>query len=270
MTIDIRTIDLRKLNSLTKYPSIETYHKLGKKGLLLEEHNVEFDSTGSPIIATEKVDGTNGRIILLPNSRWIIGSREELLHAEGDIIPNPMLGIVDALRDVAERFTGALDSLGLSNAIVAAYLEVYGGNICKASKQYTSDRSMSCRLFDVSVLVPDDQTFERSLEAIAGWRQRGGQTFLVEAQLQALAQAADVQLTPRIHINRVPAFIADTHKWLQATINQSHVVLDDGAGGRPEGIVLRAQDRKAIVKLRFEDYERHARRTEKKRKGNRA
>ena len=38
---DIRAVDLDKLNSLTKYPSIPTYHKIGDKGILQEE-NIHF------------------------------------------------------------------------------------------------------------------------------------------------------------------------------------------------------------------------------------
>jgi hypothetical protein len=38
--------------------------------------------------------------------------------------------------------------------------------------------------------------------------------------------------------------------------------LDDAAGGKSEGIVLRSPDRSTIAKARFEDYER----TMKKRK----
>lgn len=40
---------------------------------------------------------------------------------------------------------------------------------------------------------------------------------------------------------------------------QTNVALDKGAGGRGEGIVARIS-RSAIAKLRFEDYERHAKR----------
>ena len=265
MNQDQLRAQLRKINSLTKYPSIPTYHKLGEKGMLLEEHNVEFDPVfvgAGSVIATEKVDGTNARIITLPNSRWLIGSREELLHAEGDLIHNPMLGIVDALRDVAARFVSTQYTGVMGNAIITAYLEVYGGNICKASKQYTSDRSYSCRMFDVSVVKLDSQTFERTLEQIAGWRERGGQTFLDESQLQAMADDAGIQLTPRIDLglgaNRIPARIAETNNWLAEVLPQTRVALDDKAGGRPEGIVLRTRNRKSIAKLRFEDYTRHA------------
>ena len=38
------------------------------------------------------------------------------------------------------------------------------------------------------------------------------------------------------------------------------VALDEGACGRAEGIVARTTSRNAIAKLRFDDYERHAKR----------
>lgn len=71
---------------MTKYPSILTYHKLGEKGKLLDEVQVPFDQ---PAILAEKIDGVNSRIIIFPDGLYIIGSREELLYAKGDLIGNP-------------------------------------------------------------------------------------------------------------------------------------------------------------------------------------
>ena len=42
MAFDIRQVDLNKLNSMTKYPSILTYHTLGDKGVLQEAVQVRF------------------------------------------------------------------------------------------------------------------------------------------------------------------------------------------------------------------------------------
>src|SRR5579859_7282712 len=112
---------LRKLNSATKYPSIVTYHALGAKGLLTEERT-EFHGN---VFLTEKVDGTNGRAILTPEGDWFIGSREELLTAKGDRIPNPALGIVAALRSTVERVAGHWAGEG----ILVYYLEAYGAGI---------------------------------------------------------------------------------------------------------------------------------------------
>ncbi|WP_197999772.1 RNA ligase family protein [Gimesia chilikensis] len=128
-----RELDLTKLNSATKYPSIPTYHALGERGALLAE-TVDFN--GEPLIATEKVDGTNSRIILMPNGCYLIGSREELLHARGDLIHNPALGIVETLKPTADRIVETVSTP--ADVITVVYLETYGGKTTAAAKQYTS------------------------------------------------------------------------------------------------------------------------------------
>ena len=94
-----RSLDLRKLNSATKYPSIPTYHSLGERGRLLDQC---IDLAEQDLVATEKVDGTNSRIIILPDGMYLIGSREELLHAKGDLIHNPAQGIVTPKTGLAD------------------------------------------------------------------------------------------------------------------------------------------------------------------------
>src|SRR5262249_32405442 len=132
----LRELDLNKLNSMTKYPSIPTYHGMGAKGALTDEFIAMSDGA---VIATEKVDGTNSRIICLPDMSFVIGSREELLHARGDVIWNPALGIVDALRLDAERLM-ANGQNTFGDAIWVFYLEVFGGKVTANSKQYTGEQ----------------------------------------------------------------------------------------------------------------------------------
>ena len=95
MTFDIRRIDLDKLNSLTKYPSLVTYHTLGDKGALREAVQMPF---AGRVLGTEKVDGTNTRLIFCPDGSAVVGSREDLLWERRDLIGNPSMGIVDAVR----------------------------------------------------------------------------------------------------------------------------------------------------------------------------
>ncbi|BAY09236.1 hypothetical protein NIES2098_23980 [Calothrix sp. NIES-2098] len=247
----LRSCDLNKLNSMTKYPSIPTYHALGEKGALLEQ-TVNFDGE---VILTEKVDGTNSRILLLPDGNFVLGSREELLFAKGDLIGNPALGIVDALKNIA-------DSLPQSQSgIIVTYLELYGGKITSASKQYTAQKNVGWRLFDVAVLTDIETLFFKNVQQLAAWRDNGGQSFLDEQQLTQAAKDYGFALTPRIAtVAALPVKISETHEFLKATLPQTNVALDPGAGGRAEGIVARTISRSAIAKLRFEDYERHAHR----------
>ncbi|OUL27001.1 hypothetical protein BV375_20155 [Nostoc sp. 106C] len=247
----LRNCDLNKLNSMTKYPSIPTYHALGDRGALLKE-TVIFDGE---VILTEKVDGTNSRIILLPDGNFVLGSREELLFAKGDLIGNPALGIVDSLKGVASCLPQSQD------CITVAYLELYGGKITSASKQYTSEQRVGWRLFDVAVLTDIETLFDKSTKQLSAWRDNGGQMFLDEAQLSKTAKDYGFELTPRLAtVAALPTSIQEAHEFLKSILPKTNVALDAGANGRGEGIVARTNSRSAIAKLRFEDYERHAKR----------
>jgi RNA ligase-like protein len=247
--IDLRTVDLRKVNSLTKYPSIPTHHALDpKNGGLLEEPTI-YEGT---VIGTEKVDGTNGRIILLPDGQWLIGSREDLLTARGDIVPNTAYGIVATLRSVADR--AATIGAGGFGEILVFFLEVYGPKELPAWKQYGSGEH-ACRLFDVASVHDDMLSWE--IERIASWRQHGGQDFASERVLTELADLCDVAVTPRlfeIDGSDLPADIEGMRAFMEPY--KTTLVATSGEPGMNEGVVLRSRDRGVISKARFQDYDR--------------
>jgi hypothetical protein len=253
--MDLRTLDLERLNSLTKYPSIPTYHALDPKNGSLLETPIEF--TG-PLLATEKIDGTNARIVALADGSYLLGSREEFLYARGDLIGNPAMGIVAALRDIAER----LAALRLPGVTVW-FGEFYGGKVTGASKQYTAQQQTGYRLFDVVRLEECEPLLARSQAELSAWRESGGQPFVAEGQLTQLAAQGGLDLTPRVAeftAEDLPHDVAGVHAFLQRTLDRTRAALDADAGGRPEGLVVRALDRSRIAKLRFEDYERTLRR----------
>jgi RNA ligase len=245
-----------RLNSATKYPSIPTYHELDSRtgNLLPVVDPAGFGSPyEGPIVLTEKVDGTSGRIVVMPGGDWYIGSREELIYARGDRIVNPALGIVPALLPLAPT----LQSSGLT--IRVYFLEVYGYRVGPAAKQYTRDaQAVGYRLFDAAQVPPRVTDLVRS--EIAGWRDRGGQQFLGEDQLLAACEAhGRLQLAPRlgtVDSSALPVTLEEASGFLKDRLPVSRAVLDDTAGGRPEGIVLRTPDRRLIAKARFQDYER--------------
>ena len=68
----------RKLDSLTKYPSIPTFHALLDGKTLKEEIQVDFSGCGT-IYATEKVDGTNMRIVSIPQCGLFLGDRKSVV-----------------------------------------------------------------------------------------------------------------------------------------------------------------------------------------------
>jgi hypothetical protein len=80
-----------------------------------------------------------------------------------------------------------------------------------------------------------------------------------------VAEAAkwNLTLTPRIPVGSVPSDHAEVLEWLESSIPETLCKLDQKAGGKPEGLVVRTADRSMIVKIRFEDYRRHLRRQAK-------
>lgn len=247
-------MDYGALNSATKYPSIDTYHGLDpSNGSLIEDEVTRF---GGSVVLTEKVDGTNGRIVLMPGGGdWFIGSREELLYARGDRIENPALGIVETLKPVISegRLEGRFPTR--KNLIQVFYLEVYGHRIGQGARQYTTEGRIGYRLFDIATVPVEVLSWPR--EKIASWRDHGGQQWASEAEL--LNNSARLPLTPRLRVvnaDELPSDIEGMAAFIRRVLPKTEAALDASALGAPEGIVLRSDDRRTIAKAKFQDYAR--------------
>lgn len=253
--MDIYQTNLDKLNSATKYPSISTYHALGDRGCLTEEVQVSFD--GEKLLYTEKIDGTNARIILIGGGDFFIGSREELLYFSGDLLYNPSQGIVKTIQKTAIEFA---EKLAEEDGVRVIYGEVYGHKIGKGAKNYTSEQNLGFRVFDTVKFGSEEdlsQLLEKPIEQIALWREQGNQCFGNEETLNELATIDGVCLTPRLFAEYPPPqTVEETLEWLTRILPDKTNAALDGEGGKPEGIVLRTQTRSKIAKIRFEDYER--------------
>lgn len=231
--------DIAAINSATKYPSIPTYHTIGDRGVLSGE--AEPFPEGS--IITEKIDGTNARIVLFGDGDWIIGSREELLHAKGDRIWNPSQGIVDAVWGYAE--SAVRDT---RHEIIVVYGEVYGHKVGAAARNYTTSNRIGFRPFDVASIDPD--ILKRDVREIAAWRESGGQSFLP----YDLRNPTPIDV-PVLDASLPPTDIAGTYRWLREVIGPTRCAIDCD-GGQAEGVVIRTRDRSRIAKIRFDDYAR--------------
>jgi len=252
MTTLLSEANLAKLNSLTKYPSILTYHALGEKGRLTDAVLMPFDRD---VILTEKIDGTNARLICTPEG-VLVGSREDLLWATGDLVHNPAMGIVAAVRNHAR----ALASNRPSEGLLAIYGEVYGRNVGAGAKNYTSTGQVGFRVFD-ALEMPLEAVFaqlEGSAEGISLWRENGGQPFLTVTALDALAGERGFERVPTlgtVAASLMPRSLAEAAAFL-APFAKTSAPLDEAALGHAEGVVARSLDRRQIAKLRFEDYRR--------------
>jgi len=260
MSFDILQIDLSKLNSMTKYPSILTYHLLGEKGVLQDTVQIPF---AGRVVGSEKVDGTNCRLIFCPDKSALVGSREDLLWERRDLVGNPAMGIVDAVRQVVRT---QFPKLWDENSIKVYYLEVYGKSIGAAAKNYTKDGKVGFRLFDVVSIENYDELFSLPAEKIAHWRDNGGQKFVHADQLCQLASDAGFTPVPPLFdfdASSLPRELDATYEFLMSQ-GLTKCKLDDAAEGIPEGIVVRAADRSSIAKIRREDYERTIKRAKVK------
>ncbi|WP_339168978.1 RNA ligase family protein [Paenibacillus sp. FSL R10-2796] len=254
-------MDLKKINSLTKYPSILTYHQLGERGRL---NDFLTESRGfaelDDVFVYEKVDGENSRIILLKNDNnevdYLIGSREELLYAKGDRIGNPYGNIAEFLKPLAEKVIADILLEG-DWALTVIYQESYGGKT-KASKNYSDRKTQGYRVFDVFSLNKDElyRLLELSQEKIAMWRDHGNQPFYDEIEKKRFIESIDLQSAPLLETikgSEFPTSLESTYSYLKRFEN-TQVGID--ASGKSEGIIVRTTDRKQIRKIRFEDYER--------------
>lgn len=244
---------LARINSATKYPSILTYHGVNpENGSLLENQVIVFDDM---VFATEKLDGANARIILLPDL-FIIGSRTELLTAQGDVVQNPAENIVDAVYFHAMK-AGAM--LGADpEQMLVLYGEVYGSKTQRSWKKYGAGLP-SFRLFDAAFVPCETLTWPR--ERIAAWRDNDGQRFLDMEMLGSMAGEVDIPLVPEVKVfdpTELPRSLQGMRDLLGQWAPGTRAAIDQGAAvpGAAEGLVLRTADRRYIAKARFEDYDR--------------
>jgi hypothetical protein len=252
MAFDIRQVDLGKLNSMTKYPSILTYHALGDKGALQETVQIPFQGR---ILGTEKVDGTNTRLIFCPDQSVLVGSREDLLWERRDLIGNPAMGIVDAVKETVPRL---VDTLCRPGRIAVYFVEVFGRNIGSGAKNYTKTGKVGFRLFDVVVIDNYDELFDWPADKIAQWRDNFGQRYVTADEIGKLAAEVGFQTVPALfdmEAAQLPTDLEESYRFL-LQFPSSQCKLDEEAHGVPEGIVVRNPHRSRIAKLRREDYER--------------
>lgn len=253
----LRQYDIAALDSATKYPSIPTYHELGPKGIL-QEAAATF--TGK-VHLSEKIHGTNARIVLDPTGDYVIGTRDQLIHARGDFIINPTMGLVEELRELAERLTPPEEGLQVH------FLEVYGGKITDGSRWYSGDRTTTGhRLFDVAHIPASVLDYQVSF--ISRWREEGNQRYLARGgELEDWAEREQVDLVPDlgwVNAEELPTDVEGMAAYLTQTLPTTHAALDSWAQGTTEGIILRSPDRTVIAKARHEDYTRTLKRRAKK------
>lgn len=238
-----------KVNTLTKYPSILTLHRLGEKGILKDELSTPIEN--EVLYATEKIDGTNVRIICY-GDEFLIGSREFVLHHSADLYFDPASGIVEGIKKL-------LPQISKTDSLTVVYGEYYGGKISANSKWYGQDK-VGFRVFDVAV-IDDLSLLESPINDISNWREREfpigivyGQKFLTRQEMISLLP--DYEFVPILDFDLTDLSHHGILNSLKEHVPKTQVALSENAILKAEGIILRNEQRTKIVKVRFEDYER--------------
>ena len=247
----------KKLNILTKYPSILTYHVPSEKGILRPElAETKSFSDYEQCFVTEKIDGANSRIIIF-NNDYIIGSRILFLYSKGDRFGDPTLNIVNTVKAHAEKFTDTLEYQHKNIYII--FGETYGGNMNLASVNYTIDRALAFRVFDIVELplrkvekILNDDDFEK----IIAWREHKNTHFKTVDEIKKITDECQINTVPYMDVIKgsdMPVTLKDTYDWLKKYHNTMAGINNHGVS---EGVVVRTNDRKLIRKIRLDNYEK--------------
>jgi hypothetical protein len=238
-----------KINTLTKYPSILTLHQLGEKGRLKNEFTTQIQ--GEKMYATEKIDGTNTRIICF-GSEYLIGAREFILHHSHDLYFDNAQGIVDGLKALNVK-------IPQTDKFTVIYGEFFGGKTTANAKWYGQDKN-GFRVFDIAV-YDDLSILDLSQHEISKWRESEtdngiiyGQNFISRSEMEN--QFTDFELVPLVEFDLGDMSHKVVLENLKKFIPTTKVALSENALKKSEGVVLRNESRSKIVKVRFEDYER--------------
>ena len=248
---------LKKFNTLTKYPSIPTYHEI-LNGKLQNNLTPGLDFSNQKIEVAEKVDGENLRLCFIKEVNkpvdYLIGSREELIYSRGDRIINNYGNMVNTTIDIAENIAQELMLSNGNYGVSCFYFEIYGGKTNKR-KNYTNDPTIfGLRLFDHWYMNLEDvfNMLDNNIERISNWREHGGQPYSTTEERFEIAEKYMLAKVPYLAtVDFIPDTLVETYEFLkQFATTQAGLNVD----GESEGIVIRTTDRKQIAKIRFEDY----------------
>lgn len=266
--MDLTTIiQSKKGNSLTKYPSIMTYHKMGK-GILEEKINMPEQDRDQNVYISEKIDGINMRILIL-NGDYVIGSREEFIYAKGDRAVSP--NIKDYIGYMISTAEDLIRSKAIKRDVLyCIYGELYGSKIQSAWKRYTSSKdTYGYRIFDVwDMPVLEFATMYDSMtpDAASNWRESNRQPWYDVYALSSFVEATNLDTVPYIKHDSLKNIPEDKEGAFLYLLDFQKTIIDlDGSKKNctdAEGIVIRTENRDYISKLRFADYAKTFRKTD--------
>lgn len=246
-------------NSLTKYPSIPTYNKM-EKGML--STIVENYEAMRELYITEKIDGTNTRIIICGND-YVIGSREEWIYAKGDrVIAVSNKKHIEYLIPIADKITSRLSAI--NDTVLFIYGELYGYKIQKWQNYTNMENDYGFRVFDMFSLPIDElnnMLDTMTPDQASSWRDNNNQSWFTVDKLKEVSSVLGLLTVPYIKkdfMKEIGISAASANYFLKA-FQETKAQIHNTENNKAEGIVVRTADRKYISKLRFEDYDKYMR-----------
>jgi hypothetical protein len=244
--------DSRKLNALTRYPVVPTYHVPGAQNCPTGRVKVSF-AQEPDLIFSEKIAGHSIRIILTSQG-YFVGNKTEILAWNEDIATLPTNPILEGMQENANNFHQMYAPKG--EGVKVLFGVFFGGSSHPHSRQYTGGDSQlnSFRLSDAFNLSPEEfsNLLSQSPEQIGEWRENNQQPFFSEAALLGLG----IPVNPRLLGNHPPINPTATHTWMKQILPKSKASLNYQAAGKPNGILIRTPNRSKIAKLSFAEYEK--------------
>ncbi len=245
--------NIGRLNVLTQYPEILTFHTLVDKKATSNHYN----SVG-PWTLTEKINGLNTRLILLPTDdgkQWegvFIGGRDQLFWWSKDVLANHHLGEVNLLKSTALRLLGLPPK---DSGVIVFYGEFYGGKHMIGGREYGSLPAF--RLFDIAAYKDYRVLLTKTPVEIKVWKEFNEPVWCNEEELKLAAQVYNLLLVPFLgEVAQVPTQVEKVLPWLESLLPATQCPIDSSALGKAEGIILRTKDRRRIYKMRKVDYGR--------------
>ena len=245
MNMLVRLADLGRLHARTAYPLIPSYHPPDPDDGTL---GPPMTKPVGDVIATELIDGITARVAVFADGSYLIGNPQRWLYASGDVIGDAAMGMVKAVRPLADRLSAAASVE--PDTVLVIYGELFGGKT-PAAARYTSRKEVGYRTTDVARVALNEDA---------------DMSFLPEKELQAFAAEHALPLAPRVA--RFPARDLPNKPdgvltLLEEVLPSSRCRLDADVDGDPAGLIVRSPDRSWIASLRFDDYRRAKKRRKK-------
>ena len=216
-----------KLNALTQYPSILSFHKLNDEGKAINElASADYQPTPPRpekmnVIIQEIIDGEIIRIIVLDND-YFIGNKNEIIHAKGDRIVLDSM-IIPVYKSLSNFFQANLSS---NERMMILYGVLYGKGIKGHDRYIQNDDSdeelIKCLLVDGFTIKIQDVIGlfkDNSVSFIENWVNTLHQPFWALSTLNKFCNACNVNQLSNLGevttLNKIPQDINEMKQWIK-------------------------------------------------------